>query len=76
MLAALSVTLLVSCYTGAIFRSVRAACGEGIAMLGAYAVIFLLLKLENTALLVGSGVLFALLALLMALTANLNRTED
>lgn len=76
VLAALSVTLLVSCYTGAIFRSVRAACGEGIAMLGAYAVIFLLLKLENTALLVGSGVLFALLALLMALTANLNRTEN
>jgi len=75
-IAAIGVTLLVACYTGAIFRSRRAALGEGAAMLGAYAVIYLLLKLENTALLVGSGVLFALLALLMALTSNLNKERQ
>ncbi len=73
IIAALSVTLLTAFYCKAIFRKSKVAFCEGLAMLLAYGVIFILLKLETFALLVGSAVLFVLLAILMIVTANVNK---
>ncbi len=73
IIAAASVTLLTAFYCKAIFRKSKVAFCEGLAMLLAFGVIFLLLKLETFALLVGSAVLFVLLAILMAVTANVNK---
>ncbi|OQA85120.1 MAG: Inner membrane protein CreD [Lentisphaerae bacterium ADurb.Bin242] len=74
-IAAVSVTLLTAFYCKAIFRKNKVAVCEGIAMFFAYGIIFLLLKLETYALLVGSAVLFVLLAVLMAVTANVNKEK-
>ena len=75
VLAALSVTFLTAFYCKAIFRKNKVALCEGVAMLFAYGTIFVLLKLETYALLVGSMVLFLLLAVLMSVTANVNKEK-
>jgi inner membrane protein len=65
LLAALATVLLIASYAKAHFRSWRTAGIFGSLLSGLYAFIFVLIRLEDTALLVGSIGLFIILALVM-----------
>ena len=71
--SALVVSGMTGAYAGAVFRSRSAALALGGLMLASYAVMFVVLRLESMALLLGTLVLFGILAFLMALTAKMNR---
>ena len=73
VLAAAMTSILVSTYVGVVLNSKKAGCGILISLGISYILTFVLLRLENMALLVGSLVLFFMLTLVMTITAKLNR---
>ncbi|OGV51545.1 MAG: hypothetical protein A2017_01880 [Lentisphaerae bacterium GWF2_44_16] len=76
LFAALAVVLLVSAYCGLIFRLGKMAVSVGAAMTLAYALLYLVLQMEDYALLAGSICFFVLLAVLMFFTRGINRKSD
>ena len=72
-LAAAAITGLCVFYCALIFREKPAVIGMGLAVLASYAVIFVLLRLEDYALLAGTLVMFVLLAILMGMTGRMNQ---
>ena len=71
--SALVVSGMTGAYAGAVFRRRSAALALAGLMLASYAVMFVVLRLESMALLLGTFVLVGVLAFLMALTAKMNR---
>ena len=70
--AAVATAGMAAAYSGAVFGRKKVACAVGAAMLAAYALLFVMLKLEDYALLCGTLVLFLLLAALMKITSHIN----
>lgn len=73
VLAAAMTSILVSTYVGVVLNSKKAGWGILVSLGISYILTFVLLRLENMALLVGSLVLFFMLTLVMTITAKLNR---
>ncbi|MEZ5449263.1 MAG: inner membrane CreD family protein [Thiolinea sp.] len=71
MLAALASTALLTLYFGAILHSRRLGMSLGAGLLGLYS-LYLILQAEDKALLLGSILLFIILAVLMLLTRHLD----
>jgi inner membrane protein len=69
---AASCSILLAAYAVALFRSLRAGLAFGGAIAALYAVLFLLLRLEDAALLLGALLLFACLAAVMFVTRNVD----
>lgn len=63
---------LVAYYLAGVLGGARRGLGFGVGLLGLYGVLYLLLRSEDYALLVGSVLLFVLLATVMALTRRLD----
>lgn len=76
IVSSLATAGLAAAYSGAVFGKKNVAFVIGAAMLAAYGLLFVMLKLEDFALLCGTVVLFLLLAVLMKLTGHINRRED
>lgn len=72
LIASLSVLVLVFIYSRSFLPSFKAVTGSTLTLLACYAFIFILLQLESFALVAGSIGLFAVLAILMFLTRNIN----
>ena len=68
-----TVAALGGFYARLIFGSMKAALGMAVVTILSYCVIFVILRLEDYALLAGSGVLVILMAVLMGLTGKLNQ---
>lgn len=68
-----TVAALGGFYARLIFGNMKAALGMAAVTLLSYCVIFVILRLEDYALLAGSGVLVVLMAVLMGLTGKLNQ---
>lgn len=71
-IAACACSALISFYLSAVLKGVIRGLTFGVGLLVLYAVLFGLLQSENTALLLGSLVLFLILAIIMTLTRNLD----
>lgn len=69
--AAAAIVAMNVCYVGAALRSLRRGAGAGLALALLYAAFYVMLASEDDALLIGSGLLLAGLALAMAATARL-----
>ncbi|MBE6368221.1 MAG: cell envelope integrity protein CreD [Lentisphaerae bacterium] len=63
-------------YSALIYRKWRSALGMALAALSAYSAIFVILQLEDYALLAGTVILFVLLVVLMTFTGKINRMES
>ena len=74
IIAAGTVSVLAGFYSALIYRKIVAALGMFLAVAISYAAIFVILQLEDYALLVGSIILFVLLTVLMTFTGKLNRS--
>jgi inner membrane protein len=72
LLAASATVLLISLYTKGLFRSWKTAGIFGTTLAGLYAFIFVLIRLEDTALLLGSIGLFIILAAVMYVSRRIN----
>ena len=72
-LAAVAIAILCVFYCALIFRKKTATVGIGLAVLVSYAVIFVLLRVEDYALLVGTLLVLALLTVLMGMTGRINQ---
>lgn len=70
--AAGAIIALISAYSAAILKSRRRAAAMGAMLAALYGVLYVLLNLEDYALLVGSLLLFAALALVMYLTRRID----
>ena len=67
---------LIALYMGAVLKAKKVAMSIFATNAVAYAMIYILLTRETFALLVGTLILFAILATIMALTTNLNQKEQ
>jgi len=76
VIAATAVTLQVSLYARSALHGVRPALVLMAAVAGLYALLYLLLREEDYALLVGSGSLFVVLSLVMFLTRRVQWTRS
>lgn len=74
-IGAAAITGLTSFYGALIYRRAGAVAGLAGAFLAAYATIYVILQLEDYALIAGSAALFILLAVLMVFTGKINRNE-
>jgi inner membrane protein len=74
IIAAGTVSVLAGFYSALIYRKIVAVLGMFLAVAISYAAIFVILQLEDYALLVGSIILFVLLTVLMTFTGKLNRS--
>ena len=74
-IAAAVVAALGGFYARLIFGSLKMALGMFCVMMLSYGVIFVILRLEDYALLAGSGVLVILMAVLMGFTGKLNQRD-
>jgi len=72
LIASIAVLLLVILYTRSFMPKLKNSIGVGLAMGASYGFIFILLQIEDYALLAGSISLFILLALLMYFTRKIN----
>jgi inner membrane protein len=72
LLAASATILLISLYTKSLFRSWKTAGIFGTTLAGLYAFIFVLIRLEDTALLLGSIGLFIILSAVMYVSRKIN----
>ena len=63
-------------YSALIYRKWSSAIGMFLAVLVAYSAIFVILQLEDYALLAGTVILFVLLVVLMTFTGRINRLEN
>ena len=73
VIAAAAVAALGGFYSAMIYRKAAAALGMFFAVAASYAAIYVILQLEDYALLAGSVILFVLLAVLMTFTGKINR---
>ena len=73
VIAAAAVAALGGFYSGLIYRKAMAALGMFCAVALSYGAIYVILQLEDYALLAGSVILFVLLAVLMTFTGKINR---
>ena len=74
-LSAIAITSLCIFYCALIFRKKNAVVGMGTAVMASYAVIFVLLRMEDYALLAGTMLVFVLLAILMGMTGRINQQK-
>jgi inner membrane protein len=72
LIAATACVGVLAFYAAYVLRGVRRAAGFTVLLSGLYAVLYVLLQLEDYALLMGSGLLFAIVASLMVLTRNVD----
>jgi inner membrane protein len=70
--ASASIVGLIAAYSGSVLRSLPRAAAIGVGLAGLYFYLYVLLQLEDYALLLGSLGLFALLAAAMALTRRVD----
>ncbi len=63
-------------YCRMVFRSMRTALSLSLLLLAGYGILYVILQLEDFALLVGVGVLFVLLLALMLITGRMNREAE
>ena len=75
-ISALLCSVLIACYIGVAISKLKVGITIFAFNMIAYAVMFILLYLENISLLVGSIVVFIILAILMAMTAKANKSID
>ena len=73
IISAAAVAALGGFYSALIYRKLSAAAGMFAAVATSYAAIYVILQLEDYALLAGSIILFILLAVLMTFTGKINR---
>ena len=73
MAAAAAVVVVVTLYAAAALKSFAKGAIMGVVLAATYALLYVLLQQQDYALLLGSGLLFAVLAVTMFLTRNLNR---
>lgn len=71
--AALIITTMMGVYSASIFRCIRIGSIIGGVMLATYGILFVILRLENLALIVGSLILVLVLSALMLLTSRMNQ---
>lgn len=71
-----ALTALSTFYSALIYRKLKAALGMFLAVLAAYSAIYVILQLEDYALLAGSVILFILMTVLMAFTGRINRSTE
>ncbi len=74
-LSAIAIASLCIFYCALIFRKKNAVIGMGTAVMLSYAVIFVLLRMEDYALLAGTLLMFVLLAILMGMTGRINQQK-
>ena len=72
LLASAATVSLVAAYSGSVLGSIARATAIGAGLAGLYSYLYVLLQLEDYALLLGSLGLFALLAAAMALTRKVD----
>jgi inner membrane protein len=72
VIASVSLVLLISVYASAVLKSLRLGSTMAGVLLFLYAFLFVILQLEDYALLVGSLALFVLLAVIMILTRHID----
>lgn len=70
------ISLMTTGYCLAVFRKAAPALSVGALMVIAYGLIYIILQLEEFALLAGTAILLVLLAIVMALTARINRETN
>ena len=75
IISATAVAVMGGFYSALIYRKLSAALGMFFAVAAAYAAIYVILQLEDYALLAGSIILFVLLTVLMIFTVKINRQE-
>ena len=75
IISAAAVAVMGGFYSALIYRKFSAALGMFLAESAAYAAIYVILQLEDYALLAGSIILFILLTVLMSFTGKINRQE-
>lgn len=75
LVSAAAVALLGGFYSAMIYRKMIAAAGMSLAVAASYAAVYVILQLEDYALLTGAAILFVLLAVLMAFTGKINRQD-
>ncbi len=73
IISAAAVSVLGGFYSALIYRKLPAALGMFFAIAVSYAAIYVILRLEDYALLAGSVILFILMTILMAFTGKINR---
>ncbi len=73
--AALLIIAMISCYAYSAIRSISRTTLITLSLSGLYLMLFILLRLEDHALLGGTILLLVILAVLMYLTRNMNRVE-
>ncbi len=71
-IAAVATIVLISLYAGSHFKTTHSAVIFGLLLTGLYGFIYVLISLEDTALLVGSIALFIVLAIVMYVTRKIN----
>jgi inner membrane protein len=74
--AAVASSLLIVCYSAAILRSWLRASIIAALLAGVYGTLYLVLRLEDFALLAGTGALFAVLAAVMFFSRNVDWDSD
>lgn len=75
IISAAAVSALGGFYSALIYRKLTAALGMFFAVALSYAAIYVILRLEDYALLAGSAILFILMTILMAFTGKINRQD-
>lgn len=76
LIGSLAVALAIGYYARLIFRRNAPAVVEFLLMLAAYGAIYVMLRMEEFALLTGTATLFVLLIVLMTFTGSLNREKE
>lgn len=75
LISAAAVAALGGFYSGLIYRKLSAVLGMVFSVGLSYAAIYVILRLEDYALLAGSGILFVLMVVLMTFTGKINRQD-
>ncbi|MBR2641734.1 MAG: cell envelope integrity protein CreD [Lentisphaeria bacterium] len=75
LISAAAVAALGGFYSGLIYRKLSAALGMFLSVGISYAAIYVILRLEDYALLAGSVILFILMTVLMTFTGRINRQD-
>jgi inner membrane protein len=72
LIAAIACVTLITVYLSGVLRGHRPALGFGAGFVGLYSLLYVILQAEDNALLIGSLLLFAVLAAIMLCTRNLD----
>lgn len=74
--AASCTALMVSVYVGAAWRNVRRGAGIGTLLVALYTLLYAILRMEDYALLMGTGLVVIMLGMLMVVSRNLNGFQE